>query len=72
MGHSAEISGISDTQILREINFGESWSTKTALFAIWGALYTVFQIKTVCKILREINFEESWSFSTKIAFFLEF
>ena len=34
--HSVENSGFSVIQILREINFGESRSSKVAIFAILG------------------------------------
>ena len=36
--HSAESSGFSVPEILREINFRESRNSKTAIFAILGAL----------------------------------
>ena len=36
--HSVEISGFPVTQILREINFREARSSKTAVFAILGAV----------------------------------
>ena len=38
MFHSVENSGVSVTQILREINFGDSRRCKTAVFAILGTL----------------------------------
>ena len=38
---SVEISGFSVIQILREINFEESRSSKTAVLAIFGALNSV-------------------------------
>ena len=44
------------TQILREINFGESRSPKTAVFAIFGALNFVnlvdFNLQKVQKIIK--------------------
>ena len=39
--HSAESSGFSVPEILREINFRESRNSKTAIFAILGALKKV-------------------------------
>ena len=39
--HSMEIEEFSVTQILREINFGEIRSSKTAIVAIPGALNSV-------------------------------
>ena len=40
------------TQILREINFGDSWSCKTAVFAIYGALNFV---NLVCFTLQKMQ-----------------
>ena len=50
------LSGFSVTQILREINFGESRSSKTAVFAIFGPLtvgHSVnFSLQKVKKLIK--------------------
>ena len=56
------------TQILREINFGESRSSKTAIFAIQGALNFVdlvnFTFQKVQKLIKNQNSEQNGSFRT--------
>ena len=39
--HSVESAGFSETQVLREINFAESTSSKTVYFAFLGTLRLV-------------------------------
>ena len=54
------------THILREINFGDSRSAKSAIFAILEALIFDFQEFSVTQILREINFGDSRSAKSAI------
>ena len=50
-----EIQDFSVIQILREINFGESRSSKNALFAILGALYLVNQVNFSLQKVQNIH-----------------
>ena len=53
--HSVEISRFSVTQILREINFGESRSAETAIFAIFGALNSVDLVNSSFQKVQKIS-----------------
>ena len=59
--YGVEISGFCATQILREIKFRESRSSKTAVFAIFEALNFVnlvkFNLQKVQKVLKNQSSE---------------
>ena len=61
MVHSVEIAEFSVIQILREINFGESRSCKSAYFAILGPLncveYVNFSVQKLQKLTKNQNSE---------------
>ena len=65
--HSVEISWFSITQILREINFGDFRSAKSAIFHIWGLWTFIFMnfcsflaLKAEINKINQIQSPQKW------------